>query len=60
MDFRILCLGGDSAFEWEALRESLCVRTIIVDHVILLYPCQPLLAPRIELLGEPCITGRVG
>ena len=59
MVFCILCLVGDSAFQWGALRESRCVLAIIVDHVILLHPSQPLLARRIELLGKPRIIGRV-
>lgn len=47
---------GSGTFWREALRESLWISTIVVNHVILLYPFHSLLACRIQLLREPIIV----
>ena len=49
--------GGGSAFRRKALWESLGVRAVIVDHVILLHPFHSLLACGIKLLWVPLCTG---
>ncbi|PON97956.1 hypothetical protein TorRG33x02_062710 [Trema orientale] len=51
---RLSC--SSCAFKREALREPLGVRTVIVNHVVLLHPLEPLLTRGVQLLGRPAGT----
>ena len=54
----VLYLGRvcGSAFWRKALRKSLSVCAVVVYHVILLHPLEPLLACWVHLFGEPSIA----
>ncbi|PON55967.1 hypothetical protein PanWU01x14_184340 [Parasponia andersonii] len=51
---RLSC--SSCAFKREALRKSLGVRTVIVNHVVLLHPLELLLTRGIQLLRQPAGT----
>ncbi|CAI0375990.1 unnamed protein product [Linum tenue] len=51
--FTTIWLLRDVAFLRNSLRESLVISAVVVDHVVLLRPFQPLLARAVQLLRQP-------
>lgn len=44
---------GSGAFDREALRKTLDICAVIVDHVVVLHPFQPFLTCTVQLLWKP-------